>query len=214
MQNERKISKLVGWLFIAASVSAVSSAILLGSVMSEPDLLARIAENKTGVILSALMQIVLVVSVVAIPVVLYPILEKHNNMVARGYLVSRIIEVVPFFLGITSMLLLIAMGQNGSNEVAESISHTGELTAIIGGQILFSLTALILNYSFYITKLIPRWLSIWGLIGVPLMLASGVWGLFTFGEIPIATNTLIVPLALQEMVMAIWLIAKGFNPAK
>ena len=83
-------------------------------------------------------------------------------------------------------------------------------TELLGPTIFFSLTALILNQILYQSKLVPRWLSGWGFIGAILALAGGLLEPFGF----IDTNQrllLAAPLALQEMVFAVWLIVKGFN---
>ena len=69
-----------------------------------------------------------------------------------------------------------------------------------------------LNWAFYRNGLIPRWLSLWGLIGMPLMFASGLLVMFESLNSNASTlNLLVIPLAVQEMVMAIWLIVKGFG---
>ena len=73
--------------------------------------------------------------------------------------------------------------------------------------IVFSLTALILNYLLYQSELVPRWLSGWGLIGATLLLAAGLLEIFGIN----LTDIINLPIALQEMVFAIWLIVKGFN---
>jgi len=76
---------------------------------------------------------------------------------------------------------------------------------------IFSISALVLNWAFLRNGLIPRWLSLWGLVGVPLMFASGLLVMFESLNSNTSTlNLLVVPLAVQEMAMAIWLIAKGF----
>ncbi len=72
----------------------------------------------------------------------------------------------------------------------------------------FSLGALMIYYVFYQSKLIPRWLSGWGLIGSVLYLVVPLLSMFG-SELAILT----LPLALQEMVLAVWLIVKGFNPS-
>ncbi len=72
--------------------------------------------------------------------------------------------------------------------------------------IVFSLGALMINYLFYRSNLIPGWLPVWGLVGAVLYLASGLFALFS-----VDIGILEAPLALQEMVLAIWLIVKGFN---
>jgi hypothetical protein len=63
-------------------------------------------------------------------------------------------------------------------------------------------------YLLYRSKLIPRWLSVWGLIGAALVLAVGVLGMFGHSAM-----ILWLPLAVNEMVLAVWLIVKGFNPS-
>ena len=72
--------------------------------------------------------------------------------------------------------------------------------------IVFSLGALMIYYLFYQSQLVPRWLSVWGLIGAILYLASGLFAMFSLDF-----GILEAPLALQEMVLAVWLIVKGFN---
>jgi len=79
----------------------------------------------------------------------------------------------------------------------------GRMTPIV-----FSIGALMIYYLFYLSKLIPKWLSIWGLIGAMLYLANPILYMFSFD-----VGILFIPLALQEMFMAIWLIVKGFNPS-
>ncbi|MCJ7471993.1 MAG: DUF4386 domain-containing protein, partial [Actinobacteria bacterium] len=78
--------------------------------------------------------------------------------------------------------------------------------------IVFSISALILNYILYRSKLIPRWLAIWGLVGAILHIIGGTLGMF---DVVAESSTLgmvfVIPLALEEMVFAVWLIVKGFN---
>ncbi|MBT9438923.1 MAG: DUF4386 family protein, partial [Desulfobacterales bacterium] len=85
---------------------------------------------------------------------------------------------------------------------------------LIGTQIVFSLTVLILNYLLYQSRIIPRFISVWGLIGAPLILAAGLLGMFGLVS-PFSTISILLsfPIALQEMVFAVWLIVKGFTPS-
>jgi hypothetical protein len=55
---------------------------------------------------------------------------------------------------------------------------------------------------------VPRWLSVWGLVGAALYIVPPLGSMFGH-----SLGVLMAPLALQEMVMAVWLIAKGFNPS-
>ena len=81
--------------------------------------------------------------------------------------------------------------------------------------IVFCLGALMIYYLFFRTRLIPRWLSGWGFVGAILYLAAPLWIMFDPNHPPLSLDSgvgiLMAPLALQEMVLAVWLIVKGFN---
>jgi hypothetical protein len=78
--------------------------------------------------------------------------------------------------------------------------------------IVFPLGALMLYFVFYQSKLIPRWISVWGLVGAIIYLASGL--LVMFGSITSTiSDVLQLPIFLQEIVLAVLLIVKGFNPS-
>ena len=222
MISNRKTATIVGVLFIIATIAGVLSVVLLGPILNSPDYLANISANSTPLIIVVLLDLIMITAIVSIPIFLFPILKMQSKSVALGYVVFRIFEAIPLLFGAIGLLLLLTLSKEFAIAGVMDASYfqtlgtllldAGNWPTLIGGQIIFSLTALILNYSFYRSKLIPRWLSGWGLIGVPLMLASGVLGLFvgTFSSIG---TILIIPLALQEMVFAVWLIIKGFNPS-
>jgi len=220
MNTNRKTAIIVGVLFVIATIAGVLSVVLLEPILNSPDYLINISANSTPLIIVVLLDLIMVTAIVSIPIFLFPILKKQNENIALGYVIFRIFEVIPLLFGAISLLLLLTLSKEFAivgvmdapqfQTLGTLLLAAGNWSTLVGGQIIFSLTALILNYSFYQSKLIPRWLSGWGLIGVPLMLASGVLGLFvgTFSSIG---TMLIIPLALQEMVFAVWLIVKGFN---
>jgi len=223
MNTNRKTAIIVGLLFITATVSAVSQFAFRGS-LTAPDYLIEISANENQVIIAAFLDLIMIAAIFSIPVMLFPILKKHNENIARGYVVARVFEAVLLVVGTISLLSLLTLSREFVMAGATDASHYKTLgalllaacdwTLLIGGQIVFSLTALVLNYSLYQSRLIPRSISVWGLIGVPLMFASGV--LVMFGLLsPSSTisTVLMLPLALQEMVFAVWLIVKGFNPS-
>jgi hypothetical protein len=84
-------------------------------------------------------------------------------------------------------------------------------THLIGVEIVFSVSALILNYLLYKSKLVPQFISIWGFIGAILLLTIGLLHMFGFSPILAISALFTLPLAINEMVLAVWLIAKGFN---
>ena len=167
----------------------------------------------------------MIAAIFAIPVVLFPVLQKHNENLARGYLAARILEGVVLVIGTISLLSLLALSREfvaaGSPDAAHYqtlgalLLEAGDTTLLVGGQIIFSLTALVLNVALYQSRLVPRLLSGWGIVGVPLMLTGGVLTLFGIvgGSFSTIGTVLMAPLAVQEMVVALWLIVKGFNPS-
>ena len=157
-----------------------------------------------------------------VPVMMFPILKRHNETLALGYVVFRGgLETVTYIANVFSLLLLITLSQEyvkAGTPDASYFQNWGTLLLEADFQInpilkiVFSLGALMFYYLLYQSKLIPRWLSDWGLIGATLHLTSGLLVLFgSLTEFPILGIFWDLPIALQEMVMAIWLIVKGFN---
>ncbi len=160
-------------------------------------------------------------AVVAIPIMLFPIFKKHNEALAIGYVGSRIIESGTLIVGSISLLSLLTLSQEYVQAAAPDASYfqtlgtlllsVSDWTNLLGAMIFFSLTALILNYLLYQSKLIPRFISVWGLIGATLLLAAGLLGMFGLSPSSTISIFLTLPIALNEMVLAVWLIVKGFN---
>jgi hypothetical protein len=96
----------------------------------------------------------------------------------------------------------------------ETLGHllqsTGAITFTLGAEIVFGLTALILNYVFMQTRIVPRWISIWGFVAGALLLAKGVMIILGL-PVEAIEVAFTVPIALNEMVLAVWLILKGFT---
>jgi hypothetical protein len=206
----------VGVLFITATVAVILSGPFIGS-LDTPDYLVDVAANQDQVLMGMFLQLIWAFAVVGIPVVLFPILKKYDETLALGFFSARIIEGVFSIIFIICELSLLTLSQEyvaaGGRDVAYYQASGILLRAVrdwafeMGPGIVFTLSALILNYTLYRSKLVPRWLSGWGLIGALLMLASHLSKFFSI-NLP---EILFVPIALQEMVFAVWLIAKGFN---
>ncbi len=223
MDSNRKTAIIVGALFITATVVSSLYYVILDPILNAPDYLVNVSENENQVIIGVLFYLINCAAVVVIPVLLFPIFKKHNEALAIGYLGSRIIESVTLIVGHISLLSLLTLSQEYVQAGAPDATNFQTLGTLLlsvidwahllGVEIVFSLTALILNYLLYQSKLIPRFISVWGLIGATLLLAAGLLGMF--GLSPSSTISMFfnLPIALNEMVLAVWLIAKGFNPS-
>jgi len=222
MNTNRKTAIIVGVLYILGTVAGIISRVF-GPNLDAPDYLANLSANENQVLIGGLFAFTMAVLTVGIPIYLYPILKKYNEALALGHVIFRTIETVFITICAISLLTLLTLSQEfviaGTPDasyfqtLATLLLAVRELAGGVFATIVFSLSALILNYILYQSKLIPRWLSGWGLIGAILYLGSGFLPLIGYG--PSSTTYLLMeaPLFLQEMVLAVWLIVKGFNPS-
>ena len=214
----KKDARIAGVLFVIATVASSLGFVILGPILQAPDLLVAVSANSTQLMIGALLLLLNCAVVVAIPVMLFPILNGRNEVSAVAYLSSRIIESAILIAGAISLLSLFTLSQGSAPTGAPNASDfqsVGALllavydwTLLLGIMIVFGLTALILNGALYRSQLVPRWLSGWGLIGALVLLAVGLLAVFGFDS----SEMWSLPIALQEMVLAVWLIVKGFEP--
>ena len=208
----------MGALFIIATVMALLSGIFL--ITLDTLNLTIFSANQNPVILAMISELIVAISVFAIGFMMFPILKKYNESLALGYVGIRLIEAVFILVASLSLISLLTISQQ---YVAGSLNapYLGNLllvlrdwSLVIGTLIFLGVGALALNYLLYTAKLVPRWLSAWGFIGAAMILLYGLLSLFGFNpDLMLILNLLVLPIAVQEMVFAVWLIVKGFNPS-
>jgi len=216
MKANRSTAVIVGALFIIGTVSGIMSAVLTGSILGASDYLIQVAANETQMITGAFFILLMGLSLAMVPVMMYPLFKKQNEALALGAVVFRgPIEAAVYILMVVSWLLLILVSKESANAAdASSFQALGAVLLKASEtinpvlEIVFSLGALMFYTLFHQTRLIPRWLSGWGIVGAIVYLVAGVMALFGT-----AMDFLLALLGVQEMVMALWLIIKGFNPS-
>jgi hypothetical protein len=218
----RRNAIAVGVLFIACSAASILSIVPLGSMLDSPVNLARLAANDNRVVLTALIEFVWAATAAGIAIALYPVLRKRSRALALGSVAARVVEGVFVLVGTLSLLALLTLGQEsvtaGSAGSSSWLASRDMLLAVRDWahwfmmSLPFALGALMYYYVLYRSRLVPRWLSGWGLVGAGLCLVATVYLGFTqeFGFSTVDT-VLNIPIGVQEMVLAVWLIAKGFN---
>ncbi|UCG35971.1 MAG: DUF4386 domain-containing protein [Candidatus Bathyarchaeota archaeon] len=225
MDSNRKTAIIVGVLFIVATAAPILSVVPLGVVPlgflgseGDPDYLTAVSANENQVLIGALLWLAMTASVVAIPILMFPILKKHGESLALGYVGARMFEGFFDAVNVISLLLLLSLGREFVDAGAPAASYfqtSGALllAVIDWGSLLLDLAWLlsvpVFSYLLYKSTLIPRWLSGWGLVGGTLWLAT--WPVRMFGLSPPSIEILALPIAAQEMILAGWLIVKGFN---
>jgi len=214
MKTHRKTAVIVGVLFIIGTVSGILSAVFTGSILGAPDYLIQVAANETQMITGAFFVLLMGLSLAMVPVMMYPLFKRQNEALALGAVVFRgPLEAATYILMVVSWLLLIVVSREVAS-AADAARFQALGTVLLKAneminpvlEIVFSLGALMFYILFYQTRLIPRWLSGWGVIGAVVYLAAGILALFGYGM-----EFLLALLGVQEMVMALWLIFKGFN---
>jgi hypothetical protein len=209
----RKTATIVGVLFIIATVAPIISGVFLGPLSDisggdDSDYLIETSENEKQVIIGVLFYIIMAVAVASIAIVIYPILKKHNEALALGYVGARIAEGLLFIVNIITILTLLTLSQEFVKAGGDLLLAAGDWAYMLGFGLAFTISALILNYVLYRSKLVPRWLSVWGFIGAVLIFVYYLLQPFSINLVEI----LFLPIAVQEMVFAVWLIVKGFSP--
>lgn len=218
MSSVRTNAVITGVLFIVATVAAVAAA-AVEPVLSGTDYLTKVAANANQVAGGALLYLIAAFTSVGIAISLYPVLKSRNPGLAIGSVVFRTVEAVMYVAALVSLLSLVPLSQHvahaGAADVASfqvigdslrSLREHATLAAVFA----FSLGAFMYYYPFFQWRLIPRWLSAWGIAATVLMLAACVLALFSDRYVT-GYAFLILPIAVQEMVLAAWLIVKGFN---
>ncbi len=212
----------MGILYIIGTVAGILSVVVSGPLLGAPDFLANVASNPNQLTTGVLLVLLMGLALAMVPVVLFPVLRQINQVLAAGYVVFRgALETATYIASVIPWLFLVIVGREYAAAGAPDASYFqilgsllkegNELLAPIIG-IVFSLGALMFYYLLYRSKLIPRWISGWGVFAIVLHLATCFLIIFqlqtAFSPVNMVMN---LPIALQEMVMAVWLIAKGFN---
>jgi len=222
--TDRKTAAVVGVLFILGTVPALLSLPLGSNTVYAPDHLTAISTNEGQMIIFTTIKFIMGMACAGIGLALYPILKKYNEGLAFGAAGFRVIEGALDVVGALLYVVLLALSQEfvKAGAPASSFFQIADvvINTVIGwfrdsaNLLTFGIGALMYYIVFYQYRLVPRWLSVWGLVGITLTILSALLVMFhllpPFGTIQVILNLPILP---QELVLAVWLIAKGFNPS-
>ncbi|MBN1453583.1 MAG: DUF4386 domain-containing protein [Anaerolineales bacterium] len=220
--TSRNTAIIVGVLYITGTVAGILSLVFTGPVLEGPDFLIQVSTKPNQIVIGALFVLIMGLALAMVPVMMLPILKRYNEALAVGYVLFRgALEAVTYLalvIGWLSLPLIsreyvtaevagVSFFQSLGDLILEAHDQIGHVLTIV-----FILGALIFYYVLYQSKLVPRWLSGWGLLATIPYFVSGVLGLFALLSLMSTIQmVLVLPLAVQEMVLAVWLIVKGFN---
>jgi hypothetical protein len=212
----RTTATIVGIVYIAGFVVGIGRNILIQSNLSAPNYLSTITANSLMVAIGAILWLMAVVGDIAHGVLMYPVLKPHGERMALGYLAARIVDAV--FIAVMVVLLLLqiplggeflkatAPGMAGLQALSNASVQASQYAYEIGMSAV-GLAGLMLCYTLYRARLLPRVLAIWGLVGYTVIFIGMVSAIMGSGLGLISS----LPGGLWEMFIGVWLIAKGFN---
>jgi hypothetical protein len=223
MNKDRSIAVIAGVVFIIATVAQLIGVAIYSPILNAPDDLAKISTNESQVLLGTFLFFIAAIACTGIAVALYPVLRRYNDGLALGAVAFRTIEGALYVISTVCLLMLVSLSQE-SLKAGAPASAAFELQATLlkaarswlgaAGVLTFALGGLMYYWVFYQSRLIPRWLSAWGVLAVILLMAAGVMVMLGLIEAMSTTQVVLaLPIFLQEMVLAVWLIAKGFDSA-
>lgn len=216
MNTYRKTAIVVGVIYLAGFVVGIVGNGLIQSILAAPDHLSKVSANSMMLAIGAILWLMAVAGDAAHGVLMFPVLKQHSERIALGYLASRIIDATFIAVYILFILLQIPLGSAYLKAVVPNTFYLQTLSTLFVqanlyaydfGMIALGLAGLLLNYMLYRAKLVPRWLAIWGLLGYAIIFCGMLSAVMGSGLGLLSS----IPGGLWEVVMGMWLIAKGFN---
>ncbi len=216
MNHYRMTAIVVGVVYLAGFVVGIGGEILFQSVLGAPNYLATISANSLTVLSGAVLWLMAVIGDAAHGVLMFPILKPHGERLAVGYLAARIMDALFIAIMVIFILLQVPLGAAYLNAAAPDAAYLqilgrlftqGQLYAYQIGMSTLGVSGLLLCYTLYKAKLLPRWLAVWGLIGYAVIFCGMLSEIMGSGLGLVSS----LPGGLWEIFVGMWLIVKGFN---
>jgi len=211
--SQRKISLAAGLLYLLTFVSIPTLA-LYTQVKSANYILG--AGPDTAVIIGGISEIIVALAGIATAVVLFPVLKKQSEVLGLGLVASRVLEASSIFLGVAFILSIVTLRQTGAGAVALVASNTlvilYDRIFLLSQSFMPAINDLLLGFLLYKSRLVPRALSLIGIVGGPVLIAGYIAVLFGLvGQHAPLAGLSSVLVALFEFSLGVWLVVKGFN---
>ncbi len=223
-REHKAAATTAGILYIIGTVAGIlSKAVAYFPVHDADDPLAYAAKHSDAVATGALLVLVMGLSLAFVPVVLFPVLRRVDEVLATGYLIIRgAVETAVYVILAIAWLLLEPLAKTmsaGPGTASPAGVRLGTLVIDSDGAsamltLVFCLGAVLFYVLLYRSRIVPRWIALWGLVGIPFYAAAYLLAMYgTIDTNSSAQNLLQLPVFVQEMVLAVWMIARGFRPA-
>ena len=218
-QNPQTLARVFGWLFVATFVTSIPAYfIFYAPVRDDPGLITGTGADPTAsVALGAALEVFLIIANVGTAVVIYPILKRQSEIGAVGYVSARLVEAMFIAIGVVSLLAFVLMRQEATAgtdaALGEAFVAIYDRAFLVGPGFFAGLAnGVILGYLMYRSGLVPRGMAMLGLVGGPLVMASGIAVMFDVIERGSALQAIAtIPEFFWELSLGIYCIVKGFR---
>jgi hypothetical protein len=216
----RKLALATGIFFVITIIASIPAAfVFYAPVLGDPRYIVGGGAD-TRVFWGAFLEVLTALACMGTAVALFPIIKRQNEAVALGYVAVRIFEATIIAVGIVSLLAVVTLRQDlagapGAVSLGQGLVAIHDATFLIGPGLLAGLgNGMLLGYLMYRSGLVPRRMAMLGLIGGPLVTASGIAVLFgLYEQVSPVAAIIAIPETLWELSLGIWLIVKGFDPS-
>jgi hypothetical protein len=221
--SPRKIAVAAGVLYLVTHVTSVVGLLLYDPILNDAGYIIG-AGHDTQVLVAASLEAILVLAIVGTGVALYPVVKRQNEGVALGYVGLRTLEAGIIAVGVVPVLTIVTLRQQlagtAGADTATLVTLGNALVAfhnwtfLLGPSYVCGTNTVLLAYLLYRSGLVPRFIPVLGLVGGPLVFASGAAQMFgIYEQISLWAAIAAVPVFAWELALAIWLVARGFNAA-
>ena len=217
-RQQRAAATTAGILYLTGTAAGVLSGLVTLPVNDASDSLASASTHQVAVVTGALLVLLMGLSLAFVPVVLLPILRPVDEALAVGYLVIRgAVETTCYVLLAVGWLLLVPLdgavpaSAATRNQLGDILINGDATNAVLA--LVFCLGAALFYTLLYRSGIVPRWIALWGLLSIPVYLLGALLAMYGVVETNSTTQTLLfAPMFGQELVLAAWMIARGFRP--
>jgi hypothetical protein len=224
MPSLQKNARIAGVFYLVTFITSIPAVFLLDPVLKNSNFITG-SGSTTNILLGCMLDVANAIACIGTAVAIFPLVVKENKSLAIGFVTSRVFEAAVIMIGVVSLLAVVSLRENNSGNtgvdggtlqlVGEGFVELRNWTFLLGPGMVPAINGLLLGLLLYRSQLVPRIIPIMGLIGAPLLFASAMGTVFgVVDQVSPIAAVLGLPIALWELSLGIWLVAKGVRSAQ
>ena len=216
MTPDRRVALIAGISYLITFASSIPAVLLIAPVLNDPRYIVGPGAD-ARVITGCLLDLVNAIACVGTAVTLFPVIRRHNETMALGFVASRLYEMAVIMIGVICLLAVVALrqptGDQSVVEIGQALVAVRNKTFLLGPGLAPGFNALLLGSIFLRARLVPRWMPMVGLIGAPLIIVSVLMRAYGSNEFITAFAAIATaPIFVWELSIGLWMAIKGFQP--